>query len=70
MVPMWVRVLGQVRGCSTGWPSGGKLDGSLGESPSHQSIPSHRSSTEGLNDQRQPMILELYCRKAGRKERR
>jgi hypothetical protein len=38
--------------------------GSLGKSPSH------RSSTVGLDDQRQSMILELYCRKAGRKERR
>jgi hypothetical protein len=35
--------------------------GSLGESLSH------RSSTEGLVKQRQSMILELYCRKAGRK---
>jgi hypothetical protein len=24
----------------------------------------------GLDDQRQSMVLELYCRKAGRKERR
>ena len=35
--------------------------GSLGKSPSH------RSSTVGLDDQRQSMILELYCRKAGEK---
>jgi hypothetical protein len=35
--------------------------GSLGESPSHP------SSTVGLDDQRQSMILELYCRKAERK---
>ena len=34
---------------------------SLGESPSN------RSSTEGLYDQRQSMVLELYCRKAERK---
>jgi hypothetical protein len=31
---------------------------------------SHRSSIVGLHDQRQPMVLELYCRKAGRKKRR
>ena len=35
--------------------------GLLGESPSH------RSSTVGLDDQRQSMVLELYCRKAERK---
>ena len=35
--------------------------GSLGESPSHH------SSKEGLDDQRQSMVLGLYCRKAGRK---
>ena len=28
---------------------------------------SHRSSTVGLDDQRQSMVLELYCRKAERK---
>ena len=38
--------------------------GSLGESLSH------RSSMVGLHDQRQFMILELFCRKAERKERR
>ena len=37
--------------------------GSLGESPSH------RSSTVGLDDQRQSMVLELYCRKAERKRK-
>jgi hypothetical protein len=31
---------------------------------------SHRSSTAGLDGQRQSMILELYCKKAERKERR
>ena len=36
--------------------------GSLGVSPSH------RSSTAGLDDQRQS-ILELYCRKAGGKRK-
>jgi hypothetical protein len=34
--------------------------GSLGEI-------SHRSSTAGLDEQRQSMVLELYCRKAGRR---
>jgi hypothetical protein len=38
--------------------------GSLGESPSHH------SSMAGLDDQRWSMVLELYCRKTGRKERR
>jgi hypothetical protein len=37
------------------------LRGSLGESPSHC------SSMAGLDEQRQSMVLELYCRKAGRK---
>jgi hypothetical protein len=36
--------------------------GSLGESLSH------RSSTAGLDEQRQSMVLELYCRKAGGKK--
>ena len=35
--------------------------GSLGESLSHL------SSTVGLDEQRQYMVLELYCRKAGGK---
>jgi hypothetical protein len=35
--------------------------GSLGESLSH------RSSMMCLDEQRQSMVLELYCRKAGRK---
>jgi hypothetical protein len=35
--------------------------GSLGESLSHH------SSLVGLNEQRQSMVLELYCRKAGGK---
>jgi hypothetical protein len=29
-----------------------------------------RMSIVGLDEQRQPMVLELYCRKAGRKKRR
>ena len=57
-----MRVLGQVCGWSTGWPSGRKLERSLlGENLSHH------SSTAGLDDQRQSMVLELYCRKAKRK---
>jgi hypothetical protein len=38
--------------------------GSLGESLSHH------SSMADLHDQRQSMVLEFYCRKARRKERR
>jgi hypothetical protein len=30
---------------------------------------SHHSNTAGLDDQRQPVVLELYCRKAGEKEK-
>ena len=30
---------------------------------------SHRPSTAGLDEQRQSMVLELYCRKAGRKRK-
>jgi hypothetical protein len=37
--------------------------GSLGESLSR------RSSTAGLDEQRQSMVLELYCRKAGRRRK-
>jgi hypothetical protein len=36
-------------------------NGSLGESLSHH------LSTAGLDEQRQSMVLELYCRKAGEK---
>ena len=38
-------------------------NGSLGESLSHC------RSTVGLDEQRQSMVLELYCRKAGRKKK-
>jgi hypothetical protein len=31
---------------------------------------SHCPSTAGLGEQRQSVVLELYCRKAGKKERR
>ena len=57
MVPMKVRVLGPVRGWSAGRPSGGRLGESL----------SHPSSMEGLDEQRQSIVLELYCRKPERK---
>jgi hypothetical protein len=30
---------------------------------------SHRSSTVGPDEQRQSMVLEIYCRKAGRKRK-
>ena len=60
MVPMPVRVLGLACGWSVGRPSGGRL-GLLGESLSHH------SSLVGLDEQRQSIVLELYCRKAGRK---
>jgi hypothetical protein len=63
VVPTKVRVLGPVSGWSAGRLSGGRevRQGSLGESLSH------RSSTEGLDEQTLSMVLELYCRKAGRK---
>ena len=57
---MPVRVLGLVCGWSVGRPSGGRL-GLLGESLSHH------SSMVGLDEQRQSIVLELYCRKAGGK---
>jgi hypothetical protein len=45
-----------------GLPSGWEImHCSLGESLSH------RPSTAGLDEQRQSMVLELYCRKAGGK---
>ena len=59
MFPMQVRVLGPVRGWNAGRPSRGSLGESL----------SHHSSTAGLDEQRQSMVLELYCRKAERRER-
>ena len=43
--------------CRKAWGAGGSLGESL----------SHSSSTEGLDEQRQSMALELYYRKAGRK---
>ena len=57
------RDLGLIHGWSAGRPSIRKLDGCgfLGENLSH------RSSMAGLDEQRQSMVLELYCRKAGRK---
>jgi hypothetical protein len=62
MVPTRVRVLGQVCGWSTGWPFGRRIDMARQE----KAYPIF----QGLDDQRQSMVLELYCRKAGRKERR
>ena len=56
VVSKWARVLGPVSGWTTGRTSGGRLDGSLGESLSHC------SSTVGLDKQRKSMVLELYCR--------
>jgi hypothetical protein len=58
---MRVRVLGQVHGWSTGVFCREVRHGSLGENLSH------RSSMAGLDEQRQSMVLELYCRKAGGK---
>jgi hypothetical protein len=49
-------------GAQEGLPSGD--EGSVGESLSH------RPGAVGLDEQRQCLILELYCRKAGGKERR
>ena len=47
---------------STGTTSDGRLEkGSLGESLSHC------PSAAGLDEQRQSMVLELYCRKTGGK---
>jgi hypothetical protein len=61
---MQVRVLRPVCGCRVGkafWPE-------LRHSLLGKNLP-HLSSTAGFHDQRQSMVLELYCRKAGRKER-
>jgi hypothetical protein len=55
------RVLSLVCGCSIGRFSSRRLD--IGESLSHL------TSTMGLDGQRQSMVLEFYCRKAGRKEK-
>ena len=52
-----------VRGWNAGRSSSRRLDSSLAESLSH------RSSTVGLDEQRQSMVLELYCRKAGGREK-
>jgi hypothetical protein len=60
VVPTWARVLGPVHGWSTGRPSSGRL-GSLGENLSH-----HLNMAD-FDEQRQSMVLELYCRKAERK---
>ena len=60
-VLMQARVLSPVCGWSVGRPLKGVRRGSLEESLSH------RPSTAGLDEQRQFMVLELYCRKAGGK---
>jgi hypothetical protein len=63
-VPTQARVLSLGLDWSTGRPSKGRLEkGSLEESLSH------RPSAAGLDEQRQSMVLEFYCRKAGRKEK-
>jgi hypothetical protein len=54
-------MLGSCHGWSTGRPSSRLRHSSLGESLSHL------SSTVGLDEQRQSLVLELYCRKAERK---
>jgi hypothetical protein len=65
MVHTQVRVLGPVRAWSHRMAFWWEVRrGSLGESLSHH------SSTVGLDEQRQSMVLELYCRKAGRKRER
>jgi hypothetical protein len=57
-----VRVFGRVCGWSARRPSRGDVrQSSLGESLAHH------LSTVGLDEQRQSVVLELYCRKAGRK---
>ena len=62
VIPTGVRVLGPVCGWSTERPSSRRLEAALlGESLSHH------SSTEGLDEQRRSMVLELYFRKAGGK---
>jgi hypothetical protein len=63
VVPTLARVLGSRLDCRKAfwWEvTGGSLGGNL----------FHCSSTACLYDQRQSMVLELYCRKTGRKERR
>jgi hypothetical protein len=55
-VSTWARVLGQSLAGEQE-----SLPGLLGESLSYH------SSTAGLDEQRQSMVLELYCRKAERK---
>jgi hypothetical protein len=53
-----------VHGWSTERTSREVRHSSAGESQSHH------LSTAGLDEQRQSMVLELYCRKAREKERR
>jgi hypothetical protein len=42
----------------------------MGERAEGREVPTQkRVSSVGLDEQRQSMVLELYCRKAGRKEK-
>jgi hypothetical protein len=60
VVLIQARVFGLVHGWSTGRLSGGRLDEAL----SGKAYLFHHSSMTGLDEQRQSMVLELYCRKA------
>ena len=64
---MQARVLSPVCGWSTGRPSDRRWE--IRHSWLEENLSDH-PSTVGLDEQRQSMVLELYCRKAGRKERR
>ena len=55
------RVLGPVHGWSTGRPSSWRLDMALRGNLFHHSI------TVGLDEKKQSMVLEFYCRKTERK---
>jgi hypothetical protein len=61
MVPTWVRVLG--------WSVAGATDSLLVGDWTWliRKNPISCSSTRGLDEERESMVLELYCRKAGRK---
>ena len=58
MVPTQARDLGLVRDWSTGRQE--VRHSLLGKSLSH------RSSTAGLDEQRQSMVIDLYCRRQGK----
>ena len=61
---MQARVLSPVCGWSTGRPSDRRWE--IRHSWLEENLSDH-PSTVGLDEQRQSMVLELYCRKAGRK---